>query len=171
MEREVLVFIYKRKKIKADDETESYTYEPSEILHGTEFSQDGNRLFIDDDQKFNYPFIEDIYNLDEKFVYAFPVYLDKLSEGKKEKLIEQIKHDAEDFDKYLLFQIYSVGEDELETFASMDGLETQMSVNTDNYDGFEEMRSTEFSDKIKELKSEIHTVEKELEKRKLSRGE
>ena len=166
MEREVLVFIYKRKKIKADDETESYTYEPSEILHGTEFSQDGNRLFIDDDQKFNYPFIEDIYNLDEKFVYAFPVYLDKLSEGKKEKIIEQIKHDAEDFDKYLLFQIYSVGEDELETFASMDGLETQMSVNTDNYDGFEEMRSTEFSDKIKELKSEIHTVEKELEKRK-----
>ena len=38
MEREVLVFIYKRKKIKADDETESYTYETSEILHGTEFS-------------------------------------------------------------------------------------------------------------------------------------
>lgn len=50
MEREVLVFIYKRKRIKADNETESYTYEPSEILHGTEFSQDGNRIFIDDDQ-------------------------------------------------------------------------------------------------------------------------
>ena len=140
MEREVLVFIYKRKRIKADNETESYTYEPSEILHGTEFSQDGNRIFIDDDQKFNYPFIEDVFNLDEKFVYAFPVYLDKLSEGKKEKLIEQVRNDAEDFDKYLLFQIYSVGEDTLETLASMDGLETQMSVNTDNYDGFEEMR-------------------------------
>lgn len=83
MEREVLVFIYKRKRIKTDNETESYTYEPSKILHGTEFSQDGNRIFIDDDQKFNYPFIEDVFNLDEKFVYAFPVYLDKLSEGKK----------------------------------------------------------------------------------------
>lgn len=48
----------------------------------------------------------------------------------------------------------------------MDGLETQMSVNADNYDGFEEMRSNEFSDKVKELKSEIHTVEKEIERRK-----
>lgn len=167
MEREVLVFIYKRKRIKADNETESYTYEPSEILHGTEFNQDGNRIFIDDDQKFNYPFIEDVFNLDEKFVYAFPVYLDKLSEGKKEKLIEQVRHEAEDFDKYLLFQIYSIGEDSLETLASMDGLETQMSVNTDDYDGFEEMRSTEFSSKIKELKNEIQASETETKKAKV----
>lgn len=164
MEREVLVFIYKRKRIKADNETESYTYEPSEILHGTEFNQDGNRIFIDDDQKFNYPFIEDVFNLDEKFVYAFPVYLDELSEGKKEKLIEQVRHEAEDFDKYLLFQIYSIGDDSLETLASMDGLETQMSVNTDDYDGFEEMRSTEFSSKIKELKNEIQASETETKK-------
>lgn len=167
MEREVLVFIYKRKRIKADNETESYTYEPSEILHGTEFNQDGNRIFIDDDQKFNYPFIEDVFNLDEKFVYAFPVYLDELSEGKKEKLIEQVRHEAEDFDKYLLFQIYSIGEDSLETLASMDGLETQMSVNTDDYDGFEEMRSTEFSSKIKELKNEIQASETETKKAKV----
>lgn len=167
MEREVLVFIYKRKRIKADNETESYTYEPSEILHGTEFNQDGNRIFIDDDQKFNYPFIEDVFNLDEKFVYAFPVYLDELSEGKKEKLIEQVRHEAEDFDKYLLFQIYSIGEDSLETLASMDGLETQMSVNTDDYDGFEEMRSTEFSSKIKELKNEIQASETENKKAKV----
>lgn len=167
MEREVLVFIYKRKRIKADNETESYTYEPSEILHGTEFNQDGNRIFIDDDQKFNYPFIEDVFNIDEKFVYAFPVYLDELSEGKKEKLIEQVRHEAEDFDKYLLFQIYSIGEDSLETLASMDGLETQMSVNTDDYDGFEEMRSTEFSSKIKELKNEIQASETETKKAKV----
>lgn len=167
MEREVLVFIYKRKRIKADNETESYTYEPSEILHGTEFNQDGNRIFIDDDQKFNYPFIEDVFNLDEKFVYAFPVYLDELSEGKKEKLTEQVRHEAEDFDKYLLFQIYSIGEDSLETLASMDGLETQMSVNTDDYDGFEEMRSTEFSSKIKELKNEIQASETETKKAKV----
>lgn len=167
MEREVLVFIYKRKRIKADNETESYTYEPSEILHGTEFNQDGNRIFIDDNQKFNYPFIEDVFNLDEKFVYAFPVYLDELSEGKKEKLIEQVRHEAEDFDKYLLFQIYSIGEDSLETLASMDGLETQMSVNTDDYDGFEEMRSTEFSSKIKELKNEIQASETETKKAKV----
>ena len=167
MEREVLVFIYKRKRIKADNETESYTYEPSEILHGTEFNQDGNRIFIDDDQKFNYPFIEDVFNLDEKFVYAFPVYLDELSKGKKEKLIEQVRHEAEDFDKYLLFQIYSIGEDSLETLASMDGLETQMSVNTDDYDGFEEMRSTEFSSKIKELKNEIQASETETKKAKV----
>lgn len=166
MEREVLVFIYKRKQIKANDETESYTYEPSEILHGTEFNQGGNRIFIDDDQKFNYPFIEDVYNLDETFVYAFPVYLDELSSGKKEKLTKQIKHEAEDFDKYLLFQIYSVGEDSIETMASMDALETHISINPDNYDGFEEMRSTEFFDKVKELKEEIHAVSEEKEKRK-----
>lgn len=166
MEREVLVFIYKRKQIKANDETESYTYEPSEILHGTEFNQGGNRIFIDDDQKFNYPFIEDVYNLDETFVYAFPVYLDELSAGKKEKLTEQIKHEAEDFDKYLLFQIYNIGEDTIETMASMDALETHISVNPDNYDGFEEMRSTEFFDKVKELKEEMHTISDEIEKRK-----
>ena len=49
----------------------------------------------------------------------------------------------------------------------MDGLETQMSVNTDDYDGFEEMRSTEFSSKIKELKNEIQASETETKKAKV----
>ena len=60
MEKEVLVFIYKRKRIKANDEVESYTYEPSEVLHGKEIDYDGNKIFIDDSGKFNYPFIDDI---------------------------------------------------------------------------------------------------------------
>ena len=168
MEKEVLVFIYKRKKIKADDEVESYTYEPSEILHGKEVDYDGNKIFMDDSGKFNYPFIDDIYNFDDEYVYAFPAYLDGLSEGQKSKLTKTLKREAEDFDKHLLFQLYTPGEAAVETFASSDGLETQISVNPESYEGFEEMVNSEYTREVKRLKQEIAVTEEEIKRRKES---
>ncbi len=166
MEKEVLVFIYKRKKIKANDEVESYTYEPSEILHGKEIDYNGNKIFMDDSGKFNYPFIDDIYNFDDEYVYAFPAYLDNLSEGQKDKLAKTLKREAEDFDKHLLFQLYTPGEAAVETFASSDGLETQISINPENYEGFEEMINSEYTKEVKRLKQEITVTEEEIKRRK-----
>lgn len=166
MEKEVLVFIYKRKRIKANDEVESYTYEPSEVLHGKEIDYDGNKIFIDDSGKFNYPFIDDIYNFDEEYVYAFPAYLENLSEGQKDKLTKTLKHEIEENDKHLLFQLYTPGESSVETFASSDGLETQISINPDNYEGFEEMINSDYTKEVKKLKEEITVVEHEIERRK-----
>lgn len=166
MEKEVLVFIYKRKKIKANDEIESYTYEPSEILHGKEIDYNGNKIFIDDSGKFDYPFIDDIYNFDDEYVYAFPAYLDNLSEGQKDKLTKTLKREAEDFDKHLLFQLYTPGDAAVETFASSDGLETQISINPENYEGFEEMINSEYPKEVKRLKQEITVTEEELKRKK-----
>ena len=169
MEKEVLVFIYKRKRIKANDEVESYTYEPSEILHGKEVTYDGNRIFIDDSGRFNYPFIDDIYNFDEEYVYAFPAYLDNLSQGQKEKLTRTLKREIEESDKHLLFQIYTPGDAVVETYASNDGLETQICIDPDTYEGFEEMINNDYTKEVKKLKTEIAATEKELERRKESK--
>lgn len=166
MEKEVLVFIYKRKKISSSDEVESYTYEPSEILHGKEVDYNGNKVFIDDTGKFNYPFIDDIYNLDDDYVYAFPAYLDGLSDGQKDKLTKTLRRELEENDKHLLFQVYIPGEASVETFASEDGLETQISINPEEYESFEEMISSDYPRRIKKLKEEITIVEKEIERRK-----
>lgn len=166
MKREVLVFIYKRKKIKSNDEVESYTYEPSEVLHGKEINYNGNKTFIDDTGKFNYPFIDDIYNFDDEYVYAFPAYLDDLSQGQKDKLTKTLKRESEDFDKHLLFQLYIPGEASVETFASDDGLETQISINPDSYEGFEEMITSEYTKEVKKLKEELASTDKENKKTK-----
>lgn len=163
MEKEVLVFIYKRKRIKANDEVESYTYEPSEVLHGKEIDYNGNKIFIDDSGKLNYPFIDDIYNFDDEYVYAFPAYLENLSEGQKDKLTKTLKREAENFDKHLLFQLYTPGEASVETFASDDSLETQISVNPENYEGFEEMINSEYTREVKKLKKEIAIIKRKKE--------
>lgn len=168
MEKEVLVIIYRRRKIASDSTTEGYIYEPIEIKQGKEYIEKGTKMFIDN-KKIDYPFIEDISSLDEDFVYAFPIYLDNLSKGKRDVIKKNIRENIEGFDKYQLYQIYTIDSGNITTLASNDELETQITVNPDNYKEFIlKIKNNSYLGKVKDLKEQISTVEKEIQSRKTS---
>ena len=167
MEKKAIVYIYKRKLEKKDEDTLYYTCELYDVIKGTEIDISDNKVFVSECGNFNYPIANDIYNMDEQFIYAFPYYIDNLSPSKQALIEKQFKEDADFFEKNLLLQMFVQPLGHVETFISTADLDTYKSVNPDDYDEIAKAKEFELDepntidDLVKEDEKQLqHTTEK-----------
>lgn len=173
MEKDTIVYIYKRKEVKKDDEFSSYVYEPSEVLEGSLIEFDGNTVFIDDKDN-HYPSMTDGDNMDDEFVYAFPYDVTGISKDRRKKIEKKLNDEFEHLYYYLIFQIYIEGDQYVQAYFSPDELQSFIGVDADNYNGLVDMLTLDYN-KFEELKKSIkikkEKEESEEEKSKTDLGE
>ncbi len=151
MEKEIIAYIYERKKVKDDDGVQSYVYEAVRITKGMEYDYEGSKFFITDKDDY-IPFIEDVYSLDRELVYAFPYPIDDLTKEQKEELFKKIRTSGKSANNYILFQIYIEGQDEITTFATPNENMTYINVDVADKDGLEKLKTVDPSE-LRELKT------------------
>lgn len=148
-------FIYKREKVREDNDHISFIYQLNDIKLGYEVTNDfQNVCFIDEDGN-HYGYIDDIYSLDEDIAYAFTIYLDENQKNNIDNKVSSIKKELDELRKYTLFQIYTKGTPEVKTY-SVDPNNTDriLAIPTYSIDGIKSIFSNEY-EKIEDIKSII----------------
>ncbi|NLC47786.1 MAG: AAA domain-containing protein [Tenericutes bacterium] len=143
MEYEAIVFIYNRKDAKKSDDITAYLYEPISILKGKILNSNDKECFVDDKNNFVYSSISDITELDEEFVYAFPYPISDLSALEKKRIFNMLNKKLEKLEEYIFFQVYGKGQKAVQTIATADDREIFIEVNTDYYEGIDELIETD----------------------------
>lgn len=140
-EVEAIAYIYQRKKVKDEDGFQCFVYEPCRMTKGFENTYQKDSFFITDSGEY-IPFIEDIYSLDDEFVYAFPYVIEGMSKDAKEKLFKKLKQEAHEAENYILFQIYLEEDSSLTTFATPSEILANINVNVRDKDGLKVLKNT-----------------------------
>jgi ATP-dependent Clp protease ATP-binding subunit ClpX len=144
MEYEAIVFIYSRKEAKKDDDLSAFTYEPIGVSKGKIIMTDEGETFIDSKCGAKYSSISDISSINDKYVYAFQYPLSDLSTNDKKRILNKLSQQIEELHDYLIFQIYYEGQQSIQTFATSNEVEKFVEVNTDYYEGIEEMKNANY---------------------------
>ena len=99
-------FIYKRSKVKKEENVDYYTYEFVDVVKGTLHSEDSSSVIFTDENNNDYNSINDFNSMDDEYIYAFPTNTDFLSEEEKIKKLKDRKKEVQKFNNYLMFQIH-----------------------------------------------------------------
>lgn len=162
-EREMLTILFERKILKKTDSGIIYTYLPLEIIKGTEYNIDDNKTLKFDPKKtktfrhsdtkdeIDLSYINDIYTLDEKYVYGFSIDVSNQNEDEIKGYKEYLKKDLIDIKKHLIFQIYREFDGLTKFFVTMDDLNIE--IDPEYYFAVQELLYglvDEFKDNLKE---------------------
>ena len=148
IENEIVTILFERKILKRMGDNIIYTYLPLEVLRGTEYIQDGARLFVapskhvkslkgicnnnEDEDTFEFNYMGDVCNMDEKYVYGFSVLIANQSPFQIKSLTDYMNQDLEDIRKnYTIFHTYKDFDGWSKLFVTYNGL--NINVNPENY--------------------------------------
>lgn len=112
MENKVLVFLYKRDLIEENEEdyvlkstkkdkTKIYSLKPIDIIEGKIKNIDGSDIFYSSDGKFEIKRIDDLEGIEDEFVFAFDINVEKYTKKDIKQIIEVCKSE-ELWNTYLL---------------------------------------------------------------------
>lgn len=166
--RKAIVLIYKRTSVSPrnskDENIKLHIYRNHDVTIGSEIKEFNSKVFIDENG-IQYSYIEDIYSLDEEYVYAFPYYV-TTSKDKQNDILNEIFDDVSSHDDYTLLQLYEETDAELTTFATSDKNNKKYAIiDPSSYDGYSKIRETEFRPLVKG-KFNAETIEEKDEEPK-----
>lgn len=141
MIKNAIAYVYQRVPVvstrKEDEGVTLYEYIPFDTISGFEFNEFGKKkFFADNDTEF--PYIEDIIDINEQYVYAFPYYTDGKKKSKMEELRDELYESLCDASDYKLIQLYSESDDQLITLATKNDC-TFANINPSSFKGFDDM--------------------------------
>ena len=123
-ETEILTILFERKVLTKKDGSIIYTYLPLEVLRGKEHNFDGTKIFStpaksvrslrhvenenknEDEHTFEFNYMDDICNMDEKYVYGFSVIVDNQTPSDIKKLYDWMTDDIEEIKQHTIFHTY-----------------------------------------------------------------
>lgn len=170
--KDAIAYIYTRKGTVSDrDEDEGitlYTYKPYDVIQGFEVNEKGKRKFFANDGT-DYSYIEDIIEMGDDYVYAFPYYLYKDEKEKADAISDELFERFEKSEKYMLFQLYNDNSSTIQTVATTDQ-STFSTVDVSTYDGFNNMLNAEYKAITPEIKALCVVENKEDKAKNVNNG-
>ena len=148
-ETELLTILFERKILTKKDDSIIYAYLPLEVLKGTEHNFDGTKVFVtaaknvrslknieneninQDEHTFEFNYINDICNINEKYVYGFSVMLGNQQPNEIKKQYDFMCEDLEEIKEHTIFHTVRSKEAWHKLFVTVDDL--YVNIDPENY--------------------------------------
>jgi hypothetical protein len=123
-ENKAIAILFERKLFGKQDGAYVYTYVPMEVLYGVEQTFDDTKIFScpsrrvlsldgescdcynEDDDKFEFNYIEDLASLSEKYVYGFPLITNNQPAKTTKKTFEYVQNSFDQLNGKIINQFY-----------------------------------------------------------------
>lgn len=169
-ETEILTILFERKVLTKKDGSIIYTYLPLEVLRGTKHNFDGTKIFStpsknvkslryvenenknEDEHTFEFNYIDDICNMDEKYVYGFSVIVDNQKPSDIKKLYDWMVDDIKEIKEHSIFHTYKDVDGWCKLFVTVNDL--NVNVDPTNFYELQDLmygQLDDFSDNMREL--------------------
>ena len=169
-ETEILTILFERKVLTKKDGGIIYSYLPLEVLRGKEHNFDGTKIFSapsksvrslrhvenenknEDEHTFEFNYMDDICNMDEKYVYGFSVIIDNQKPSEIKKLYDWMTDDIEEIKEHAIFHTYKTLDGWCKLFVTVNDL--NVNIDPNNYYELQDLmygQLDDFSDNIRDL--------------------
>ena len=175
-ETEVATILFERKVLKKMDNSTIFIYLPLQVIAGTEYNFNGTKILespkkcvnvlkgstpvndkdsCQDDNTYEFSYIDDISNMNEKYVYGFSIILDGLTPDKKLDVIRLMREDLEEIREHNIFHTYREVSGWSKLFVTANDL--NVNINAENYYELQDLmygQLDDFKDDMQELINE-----------------
>ncbi len=148
-ESNILTILFERKILKKEDNNIIYVYLPLEVVKGREYNFDGTKLLsvktkyvknitpqtienvMDNEDTIEFNYIDDLANMNEKYVYGFSIIVDNLSNSKIKETMDYMIDDLEEVKTHSIFHTFNSRDGWNKLFVTAKDL--NINVNPENY--------------------------------------
>ena len=146
-ESSLITILFERKILKKMDNSTLYVYLPLQVILGTEYDFNGTKILEcpykhikvlkgepldnNEDKTFQFNYIDDISNINEKYVYGFSIIVNGYTNGKKLELMRSIQEDIKELKEHTIFHAFRDITGWSKLFVTAHGL--NVNVNAENY--------------------------------------
>lgn len=148
IENDIVTILFERKVLKKIGDGIIYTYLPLEVMRGKEYIQDGARIFStpskyiktlkgvyntnQNNDSFEFNYIDDICNMGEQYVYGFSVLIGNQSPYQIKSLMDYMTQDLEEIrSKHTIFHTFKEYDGWAKLFVTHN--ELNINVNPENF--------------------------------------
>ena len=168
-ESELITILFERKILKKFDNSTIFVYLPLQIIKGKEYNFNGTKILecpskmvkvlkgspIEnvEDKTFQFNYIDDLSNINEKYVYGFSIIINGQTPAKKLELYKSLIEDLEELKQHTIFHTFRDLNGWSKLFVTFNDL--NININAENYYELQDLMYGQLDDFQTDIKALI----------------